>query len=133
MRNARGLFAAVWAGLVFIAAGALAQTTPVTGGINWLASHQNANGTWGAVPELVPRDTARALIALSLHRSTGIGCNRLALGTLEIQAVSLAIVWGDRGRARFIRDRLKTEYADIQRVHDQRKQVDESYFINKPA
>lgn len=70
MRTVRGFFAAMWVILAFIAPEALAQTSPVTGGLNWLASHQNANGTWGASPELSPRDTARALIALSLHRST---------------------------------------------------------------
>ncbi|HEY0158556.1 MAG TPA: CARDB domain-containing protein [Thermoanaerobaculia bacterium] len=64
--------AAMWASLAFLilATTAIAQTTPVNGGLNWLASHQNANGTWGSHPDLVPRDTARALIALSLHRST---------------------------------------------------------------
>ena len=72
MRTSRGLVAVMWAALAFITAstGAFAQTSPVTGGLNWLASHQNANGTWGAMPELSPRDTSRALIAMSLHRST---------------------------------------------------------------
>ena len=36
---------------------ALAQT-PVDTGVAWLNAHQNTNGTWGATPELVPRDTA---------------------------------------------------------------------------
>lgn len=44
--------------------------TPVSRGLDWLTSQQTANGTWAAVPELAPRDTSRALMALALHRST---------------------------------------------------------------
>lgn len=63
--------AAVWIAftVLIVATSASAQTSPAAG-VNWLASHQNANGTWGGHPDLMPRDTARALIALSLHRST---------------------------------------------------------------
>ena len=68
---------ALWASLTLslITVNAVAQTTPVNGGLNWLTTKQNANGTWGAVPELVPRDTARALYAMSLHKSTSPAVN----------------------------------------------------------
>ena len=57
--------------LATVAGRALGQAaTPVTRGVDWLASQQSANGTWTALPELAPRDTARVLIALSLHRSS---------------------------------------------------------------
>ena len=48
-----------------------AQSTPnVPAALNWLASQQQANGSWGTIPELAPRDTARVLIAQTLQKST---------------------------------------------------------------
>lgn len=56
-----------------------AQTAdPVAKGAAWLNAHQNPNGTWGVLPDLLPRDTARALIALQLNRSASTS---VAVGT----------------------------------------------------
>src|SRR5688500_7329447 len=42
-----------------------AQIGPaVSAGEAWLASHQNADGSFGLVPELAPRDSALAVMAL---------------------------------------------------------------------
>ncbi|HEV7767941.1 MAG TPA: CARDB domain-containing protein [Thermoanaerobaculia bacterium] len=56
--------------LLSIASSAAAQsTTGVSGALAWLDSRQNANGTWGTDPELLPRDTARVLITRGLLKS----------------------------------------------------------------
>jgi uncharacterized repeat protein (TIGR01451 family) len=62
----------IWLGAAFVAlltAPLGAQIAdPSAAGIAWLNGHQNLNGTWGALPELVPRDTARAVrVELLLH------------------------------------------------------------------
>ena len=37
--------------------------------IAWLNTHQNTNGSWGTIPDLSPRDTARVLLAMQRVRS----------------------------------------------------------------
>ena len=42
----------------------LEADTNIDRGVAWLIGHQNANGSWGTTPELIPRDTSRVLLAL---------------------------------------------------------------------
>ena len=60
-------------------------------GIAWLNGHQNANGSWGALPDLVPRDTARVLLAMqTLHStSTALSSGYAWLATQPLDANQL--------------------------------------------
>ncbi|HYS55909.1 MAG TPA: CARDB domain-containing protein [Thermoanaerobaculia bacterium] len=60
-------------------------------GIAWLNGHQNANGSWGALPDLVPRDTARALLAMqTLHSiSSALSSGYAWLATQPLDANQL--------------------------------------------
>jgi subtilase family serine protease/prenyltransferase beta subunit len=49
--------------------------TNIDAAIAWLNAHQNANGSWGSVPDLIPRDTARVLLAMQTAHSTSTALN----------------------------------------------------------
>jgi hypothetical protein len=70
----------VIATLVFLSVPALAQG-PVTEGVSWLQTHQNADGSWGEDSQSRLRGTSRAVEALCSANATGAafqaGCDWL--------------------------------------------------------
>jgi uncharacterized repeat protein (TIGR01451 family) len=69
----RGILVALIASLLGTAPSFAQSATTINNALNWLTATQKPNGTWNAVsggaPELAPRDTARVLIAQSLHNA----------------------------------------------------------------
>ncbi|MGA8806916.1 MAG: CARDB domain-containing protein [Thermoanaerobaculia bacterium] len=55
---------------------AQAQTPAPPAAISWLNGQQSGGGSWGTVPELASRDTARALIALQAVGGTNAGADK---------------------------------------------------------
>ncbi len=62
--------------LFAVAATAGAQSSVRPAAVSWLGTQQAASGSWGSVPELAPRDTARALIALQAAGAANAGAEK---------------------------------------------------------
>src|SRR5258708_5098112 len=56
----------------------------------WLIGQQSGGGSWGMVPELFSRDTARTLIAL---RASGADTTWPPLGPAVVRVSSLGYAW----------------------------------------
>jgi subtilase family serine protease len=74
--------------LLCLAAVTAAAADPASSGLAWLAAHQNADGSWGSLPELAARDTARVLIARQLAGTTDVSMTRASVWLAGQQGIT---------------------------------------------